>query len=42
MSLSPHTAPAPGDDDAAPCRGVIESGSHSGGGETPSERIACN
>jgi hypothetical protein len=35
MSLSPHTAPALSDDDAAPVRELSHRGSLSGGGETP-------
>jgi hypothetical protein len=36
MSLFSHTAPAPGDDGAAPFRVLSHRGSHSGGGgETP-------
>jgi hypothetical protein len=42
MSLSPHTAPALSDDDVAPVRGLSHRRSHSGGDETPSERLACN
>jgi len=42
MSLSPLTAPALCDDDAAPAREVSHRGGHSGGGETPSGRLAGN
>ncbi len=42
MDLSPHAAPALSDDDADTCSGVIASGSYSGGGETPSGRLAGN
>ncbi len=41
MSLSPHASPALSDDDVAPVRELSHWGSHSGGGETPSERSAC-
>ena len=40
MSLSPHTAPALRDDDVAPARELSHRESHSGGGETPLERLA--
>ena len=38
----PHTAPELSDDDVAPLRELLHWGSHSGGGETPLERLACN
>jgi len=40
MSLSPHTAPALNDDDGAPVRDLSHWGSHSGGCETPFQRLA--
>ena len=39
MSLSPHTAPALSDDDVASVRELSHLGSHSGGGETPFQRL---
>jgi len=42
MSLSPHAAHALSDDDGAPVRELSHRGSHSGAGETPLERFACN
>jgi hypothetical protein len=42
MSLSPHSAPALSDDDAAPVWEVSHRGSHSGIGEKPSGRFAGN
>jgi hypothetical protein len=42
MSLSPHTAPALSDDDGAPVWELSHRGSHSGGGEDPFERLACD
>jgi len=42
MSLSPYTAPALSDDDVATVRELSLRGSHSGGGETSFQRLACN
>jgi len=42
MSLSPHAAPALGDDYGAPVLELSHRASHSGGGETPFPRLACN
>ena len=36
----PHAAPALSDDDVAPVRELSHRRSHSGGGETPSERFS--
>jgi len=41
MSLSPHAAPALSDDNVAPVRELSLRGSHSGGDETPFQRLAC-
>jgi hypothetical protein len=42
MSQSPHTASALSVDDGAPVLALSHWGSHSGGDETPSERLAVS
>jgi hypothetical protein len=40
--LSPRVTPVPGDEDVVPVRSIAWGVSHSGGGETPMERLTCN